>query len=98
MSTFVLEPERSLSLDAQLHTEDLWVKEGHTWIRVRTTPRQALFTPTETRSGPEHPGELKNIRRTTCYLESGERILLEDNWRIDGHRPLGVHWTGTIEF
>jgi hypothetical protein len=79
MTTFVLEPERSLSLDPQLHTEDLWVKEGHTWIRAHITPRQALFTPTGTRSGPAHPEELKNIRRATCYLENGGKILLGDN-------------------
>jgi hypothetical protein len=98
MTTFVLEPERGLALDAQLHTQDLWIKEGHTWIKVHITPRQALFTPTGARSGPAHPEELKNIRRATCYLESGEKILLEDSWRIDGHRPLGVQWTGTTEF
>ena len=97
MTTFVLEPERGLTLDPQLHTEDLWVKEGHTWIRVHITPRQSLFTPTGTKNGPAYLEELRSIRRTTCYLENGEKVLLEDNWRIDGHRPLGVQWTGTTE-
>ena len=61
------------------------------------TPRQTLFTPDGTRSGPAHPEQLKDVRRTTCYLPNGERVLLEDNWSVVGHRPLGVQWTGATE-
>ena len=61
-------------------------------------PRYALFTPRGTRNGPTNPDRLKEMRRTTCYLPIGEQTLLEDNWKVDGHRPLAIQWTGTTEF
>ena len=96
VTTFVLEPERGLDPEVSMQTQDLWIKEGHTWIRAHVTPRHTLFTPYGARSGPAHPEQLKEVRRTTCYLPSGERVRFEEHWKVVGHRPLGVQWTGAF--
>ena len=61
-------------------------------------PRLALFTPLGTKNGPPQPDQLRETRRTTCYLPTGEQTPLEDNWKVEGHRTLAERWTGTTEF
>ena len=61
-------------------------------------PRCTLFTPHGTSHGPTHPEQLLDVRRTTCHLPNGEETILEDSWKVVGHRVLPVKWTGVTEF
>ena len=96
--TFTVGPDKSLVHVPDYQTEDFRLKEAHTWIRVHVAPRCALSTPHGANSGPAHPDKLLDVRRTTCYLPSGEETILEDNWKVMGHRVLPMQWTGTTEF
>ena len=98
VTTFTVGPEQTLVPDNGYQTEDFWMKDGHTWIRVHVLPRSELFMPFGTVHGPTNPDKLKDTRRTTCYHDTGQEIRLEDNWKINGSRSLAAQWTGTTEF
>jgi hypothetical protein len=97
LTQFTIGPDNSIP-DIMNESKDFWFKDHYNWIRVHVVPRYALFTPHGTRNGPTNPDRLRETRRTTCYLPNGEQTLLEDNWKVDGHRPLTIQWTGTTEF
>ena len=79
---------------------DTWTETATQSIRTHKTPRQALFTPTGTRNGPQ-PNTLTNSRKTEAYFTTGKQLLhgFTDNWKgDDAHKLLPQLWTGTTTF
>ena len=66
--------------------QDHWIldKKNKQLIRVRTTPRKALFTPTGAKECPINP----------------DNIIVEDNWRLtsQANKPMINLWIGTTIF
>ena len=74
---------------------DTWTETETQWIRTHKQPRQALFTPTGTRNGPQ-PQTLTDERYTSAYFTTGKQLLhgFRDNWRSDdANKPLPHQWT-----
>ncbi len=81
---------------------DYWICEGTTWVRVHTTPRRALFTPTRTSSGPD-PTTLRSRRRTEMQAlgqDGSTKNYRGDIWtdRISAHKDMGYLWVGRTIF
>jgi hypothetical protein len=82
------------------NNDDTWTETATQWIRTHKTPRQALFTPTGTRNGPQRD-TLTNSRKTEAYYTEGKQRLygFTDDWTgDDAHKLLPHTWTGTTTF
>ena len=84
------------------HGGDRWHARGveGSWIRMHTTPRTALFTPSKVARGPANLDKISNTRITVGVYESGEKFRVEDEWREKkrAHMQLSSPWTGTTTF
>ena len=83
---------------------DRWIldKKNKQLIRVRITPRKALFTPTGTKECPVNPDNISRERTTEIIdaSEGGDPDILEDNWRLtsQANKLLINLWTGKTIF
>ena len=65
--------------------QDHWIldKKNKQLIRVRITPRKALFTPNGAKECPINPDNISRERTTEIIaFEGGDPDILEDNWRL----------------
>ena len=66
--------------------QDHWIldKKNKQLIRVRITPRKALFTPNGAKECPINPDNISRERTTEIIDASagGDPDILEDNWRL----------------
>ena len=80
--------------------QDHWIldKKNKRLIRVRITPRKALFTPTGTQECPVNPDNFSHERTTEIIgaSEGGDPEIFEDSWRrtSQANKPLTNLWTG----
>ena len=76
--------------------QDHWIldKQNKQLIRVRITPRKALFTPNGVRERPVNPDNISRERTTKIIdaSEGGDPDVLEDNWRLtsQANKPMTI--------
>ena len=85
-------------------TQDHWIlgKKNKQLIRVRITPRKALFTPTGAKECPINPDNTSRERTIEIIDASkgGDPDILEDNWRLKSqpNKPMINLWIGKTIF
>ena len=84
--------------------QDHWIldKKNKQLIRVRITPRKALFTPNGAKECPINPDNISRERTTEIIdaSEGGDPDILEDNWRLtsQANKPMINLWKGKTIF
>ena len=84
--------------------QDHWIldKKKKQLIRVRITPRKALFTPNGAKESPINPDNISREGTTEIIdaSEGGDPDILEDNWRLtsQANKPMINLWIGKTIF
>ena len=98
-----LSPADVLQEPAQRHRADSWRIDNGKWmVRVHTTPRLALFSPSGRSSCPFSDEQLTGVRKTILkpLVEGADEVTMEDDFKEsdDPQRLLQERWTGETRF
>lgn len=98
-----LSPADVLQEPSRRVQSDSWRIENGKWmVRVHSTPRLALFSPSGIRSCPFSDDQLTGVRKTFLkpLVEGAQEVVIEDNYKTvdEPQRLLQERWTGETHF